>query len=229
MSLDGVHALVTGTNRGIGQAIARALRDAGSSLVCHARAETAAREAAAAVDGAPVWGDLSDPAQIRDIASQVGAVTPELGVLVHNAGLLRRGSIDDVSRADIDDVLAVNVYAPVFLTQALLPLLRAAGRARVVVVSSTMGQLSGGMSGGSLPYRLSKTAVHAFVVNTAAELRGDGILVNAMHPGWVQTAMGGPAAPISVEAAAAAALQLASLPDDGPTGGFFRDGKPIPW
>ncbi len=229
MQLAGVHALVTGTSRGIGPAIAQALAAEGALVLCHARTETAARAAAEVVDGTPIWGDLSRPEEIVDIASQVRSATGDLGVLVHNAGILRRGSIDDVSRADIEDVLAVNVYAPVFLTQALLAPLRAGGRARIVVVSSTMGQLSGGMSGGSLPYRLSKTAVNAFVANTAAELQRDGILVNTMHPGWVHTDMGGAGASVAPETAARTALMLATLPDDGPTGRFFRDGREIDW
>jgi len=126
-------------------------------------------------------------------------------------------------------VLAVNVLAPVFLTQALLGPLRAADSARIVVISSTMGQLSHGMSGGSLAYRLSKAAVNAVVANSAAELRADGILVNAMHPGWVRTAMGGSGAHIEPERAAANALKLATLPDGGPTGSFFYDGEEIAW
>jgi NAD(P)-dependent dehydrogenase (short-subunit alcohol dehydrogenase family) len=229
VQLAGVHALVTGTSRGIGPAIGEALAAEGALVLWHARTESTARAAAEPFDGVPVWGDLAVDSELEDVASQVRGAAPKLGVLVHNAGVVVRGSIDDVTHDDLESVLEVNVVAPVLLTRALLPQLRAAGRARVVVVSSTMGQLSSGMSGGSLPYRISKAAVNAFVVNTATELRRDGILVNAMHPGWVRTDMGGPAAPITPEDAARTAVFLSTLPDDGPTGGFFRDGRPIAW
>ena len=149
--------------------------------------------------------------------------------LVHNAGILLRGSAADVDRGALERSFAVNAVAPVLLTEALLPALRAARSARVVVVSSTMGQLAGGMSGGSLPYRMSKAAANVFVANCAAELARDGILLNAMHPGWVRTDMGGAGASVSVEEAAATALRLATLPDDGPSGRFHRRDEEIPW
>jgi len=97
------------------------------------------------------------------------------------------------------------------------------------VVSSTMGQFTNGMSGGSLPYRLSKSAVNAFTLTAAADLARDGILVNAMHPGWVMTDMGGRAATVTPEQAAKTALQLATIDAGGPTGRFWRDGVEIPW
>jgi NAD(P)-dependent dehydrogenase (short-subunit alcohol dehydrogenase family) len=123
----------------------------------------------------------------------------------------------------------VNVLAPFGLTQALLPALRRARHARIVVVSSTMGQFTNGMSGGSLPYRLSKAAVNAFTLTAAADLGPDGILVNAMHPGWARTDMGGRAATVEPDDAAKTALQLATIDAGGPTGRFWRDGVEIPW
>ena len=229
MLLDGQTALVTGTGRGIGPAIVTALKTEGARVLCHARTEIDARRASIDLGGEPVWGDLGSADGVATAAGQAALLAPRLHVLVHNAGVLHRGGVADALRSDIEDCLAVNVLAPFGLTQALLPSLRAAGLARIVVVSSTMGQFTSGMQGGSLPYRISKSAVNAFVVNTASELAGDGILVNAMHPGWVRTAMGGSGANVEPEQAARMALQLATLDAGGATGRFWRDGVEIPW
>jgi NAD(P)-dependent dehydrogenase (short-subunit alcohol dehydrogenase family) len=229
MLLDGQTALVTGTARGIGPAIVTALRSEGARVLCHARNEIDARRASIDLGGEPLWGDLSTAEGVREVGTQAALLAPKLHVLVHNAGVLRRGGVADAVRSDIEECVAVNVLAPFGLTQALLPSLRAAGLARVVVVSSTMGQFTSGMRGGSLPYRISKAAVNAFVANTASELAGDGILVNAMHPGWVRTDMGGPSASVEPEQAARMALQLATLDAGGLTGRFWRDGVEIPW
>jgi NAD(P)-dependent dehydrogenase (short-subunit alcohol dehydrogenase family) len=229
MLLDGQTALVTGTGRGLGPAIVTALKSEGARVLCHARTEIDARRASIDLGGEPVWGDLATADGIAAAATQAAQLAPQLHVLVHNAGVLRRGGVADALRSDIEDCFAVNVLAPVGLTQALLPSLRAAGHARIVVVSSTMGQFTSGMRGGSLPYRISKSAVNAFVANTASELAGDGILVNAMHPGWVRTDMGGSSASVAPEEAARMALQLATLDAGGLTGRFWRDGVEIPW
>ncbi len=229
MLLDGQTALVTGTGRGLGPAIVTALKSEGARVLCHARTEIDARRASIDLGGEPVWGDLGTADGVAAAAAQAAQLAPQLHVLVHNAGVLRRGGVADAQRSDIEDCFAVNVLAPVGLTQALLPSLRAAGHARVVVVSSTMGQFTSGMRGGSLPYRISKSAVNAFVANTASELAGDGILVNAMHPGWVRTDMGGSSASVAPEEAAKMALQLATLDAGGLTGRFWRDGVEIPW
>ena len=229
MLLDGQTALVTGTGRGLGPAIVTALKSEGARVLCHARTEIDARRASIDLGGEPVWGDLGTEHGVAAAAAQAAQLAPQLHVLVHNAGVLRRGGVADALRSDIEDCFAVNVLAPVGLTQALLPSLRAAGHARIVVVSSTMGQFTSGMRGGSLPYRISKSAVNAFVANTASELKDDGILVNAMHPGWVRTDMGGTSASVEPEQAAKMALQLATLDAGGLTGRFWRDGVEIPW
>jgi NAD(P)-dependent dehydrogenase (short-subunit alcohol dehydrogenase family) len=229
MLLDGQTALVTGTGRGIGPAIAAALRAEGARVLCHARTEDDARRAATELGGEPVWGDLGQAAGVAEAAARALELAPELHVLVHNAGILRRGTVTDARVDDVEASFAVNVIAPFSLTQQLLPALRRAGHARIVVVSSTMGQFTNGMSGGSLPYRLSKAAVNAFTLSAAADLAGDGILVNAMHPGWVRTDMGGRAASVAPEEAARTALQLATIDAGGPTGRFWRDGVEIPW
>jgi NAD(P)-dependent dehydrogenase (short-subunit alcohol dehydrogenase family) len=126
--------------------------------------------------------------------------------------------------------MAVNAAAPLFLTQALLRPLRAAGRnGRIVIVSSDSGRFTVPKDGVAFPYRMSKAAVNMLTLNLAAALAPDGILVNAMHPGWMRTDMGGPHAPVAPEQAAETALHLASLPDDGPTGRLWQDKRRIPW
>jgi NAD(P)-dependent dehydrogenase (short-subunit alcohol dehydrogenase family) len=231
VSLSGKNALVTGTSRGIGPAIARGLAAEGARVLCHARREADAHTLAEELAGVPVVGDLSTEEGIASIAAQAAAAAPELHVLVHNAAINPRGqeSFDEVERAIFEDVMRVNVIAPLFLTQALLGPLRAAGSARVVVLSSGAGQFAGPLPGDGLSYRVSKAAVNAVTAVAAAALRDYGILVNTMNPGWVQTDMGGPGADLTPEEGADTALFLATLPDDGPTGRFFYQRREIDW
>ena len=124
--------------------------------------------------------------------------------------------------------METNVYGPLLVCQALVPLMEQNGYGRIVNMSSGMGQLSD-MGAGNPAYRLSKTALNAVTAMVAAGVRGSNILVNSMCPGWVRTDMGGSGAPRSVEQGADTAVWLAMLPEGGPTGGFFRDRKLIPW
>ena len=230
MTLAGKTSLVTGSNRGLGLAIAELFAREGARVLCHARTEAKARAAAGVVGGVPVWGDLETHDGVLLTAHLAVAAAPELHVLVHNAGVGSPGGIEDVSRAQWERVVAVNAAAPLFLTQAMLGPLRTAGRqGRVVVVSSDSGQFSVAKNGVAFPYRMSKAAVNMLTLNLAAALAPDGILVNAMHPGWVRTDMGGPDAPVLPAHAAETALHLATLPDGGPSGRLWQDGLPINW
>jgi len=237
VKLRGKNALVTGTSRGIGPAIARGLAAEGARVLCHARTEADARERADELGGVPIFGELGAEDGIASIAEQVIAAAPELHVLVHNAAINPRGHelFDEVERELFEDVLHVNVFAPLFLTQALLQPLRAAGSARVIMLSSGAGQFGDGktgdglFSGDGMSYRVSKAALNAVSVVTAAALRRDGILVNSMNPGWVKTDMGGPGASLSVEEGADTAVYLATLPDDGPWGRFFYERREVGW
>jgi NAD(P)-dependent dehydrogenase (short-subunit alcohol dehydrogenase family) len=228
VDLTGRTALVTGASRGIGAAVADVLAEQGAHVICQARSEQAASAAAARVGGSAVWGELDTLDGVREVADQTLALTTELHALVHVAAVLHMGGIDDVTPELLENSWAVNVVAPIFLTQALLGPLRA-GRGRIVVVSSTEGQLAHGMPGGSLPYRVSKTALHAFVANTASELAADGIVINAVHPGWVKTDMGGESAVVEPREAGENVAWLASFPEGGPTGRFYFERREIPW
>jgi NAD(P)-dependent dehydrogenase (short-subunit alcohol dehydrogenase family) len=230
VTLAGRNALVTGTSRGLGLAIARLFAAEGARVLAHARTRDAAVSVARTVGGEPVWGDLSADEGVLAVAGQAAAAAPDLHVLVHNAGIGSPGGLENHSREQFDHVMAVNAGAPLFLTQALLGPLRAAGRkGRIVIVSSDSGRFTVPKNGVAFPYRMSKAAVNMLALNLAAALAPDGILVNAMHPGWVRTDMGGPAAPVPPEEAARTALYLATLPDDGPTGQLWEEGRRIPW
>jgi NAD(P)-dependent dehydrogenase (short-subunit alcohol dehydrogenase family) len=140
-----------------------------------------------------------------------------------------RGSRFLDSKLDVyRDTLETNLFGPLQLAQAVVPLMKAKRYGRIVNFSSGLGQLSE-MAAGTPAYRISKTALNALTRILAAEFQGSNILVNSMCPGWVRTEMGGDGAPRTPEQGADTALWLATLPDDGPTGGFFRDRKPIAW
>jgi NAD(P)-dependent dehydrogenase (short-subunit alcohol dehydrogenase family) len=173
--------------------------------------------------------DVASDESVTRAARDVGADPGRLDVLVNNAGVY--GSPAGAADTDLDDahgVFEVNFWGAWRLSRAVLPLLRESGHGRIVNVSSGAGQLDD-MQGGRAAYRTSKTALHALTRILAVEERGHGILVNAMCPGWVRTDMGGESAPRSVEEGADTAVWLAALPDDGPSGSFFRDRRQIPW
>jgi len=225
-----VIALVTGTSRGIGRAIAAQLAVEGAHVLCHARRAKDARAVAAELRGTPVWGDLSNAEGVAAVARQATDAAPALQLLVHNAAVNPRPDerLEDTELATFRAVHAVNVEAPLLLTQALLGPLRAGAPSQVIVVSSEAGQFSTGLGATGLSYRTSKAAVNAFALVAAHALRADGIRVNAVHPGWVRTDMGGPAAPLSSEQGARAVLDLARR-DDAPTGLMFDATGPVGW
>ena len=212
--------------------MARALaRGWGDPVLCTDRGSGRGQALADELGGVAIVGDLSSDAAVDSVAEQTLAATSALHVLVHNAAVNPRPheSFGDVDREIFREVVRVNVEAPLFLTQRLLGPLRAANGARVVLVSSQAGQFADGMTADGLSYRVSKAALNAFGAVSATALRDDAILVNAMHPGWVRTDMGGPAAPLSPEEGADTAVYLATLPDDGPSGRFFNERRAIDW
>jgi NAD(P)-dependent dehydrogenase (short-subunit alcohol dehydrogenase family) len=225
-----VNALVTGATRGIGRAIAAQLAAAGLRVLCHASTAEDAQTVADEVEGRAVWGDLATPSGIARVAAQAIEAAPALQLLVHNAGVNLRPdeTVDEVELATFRAVFAVNVEAPILLTQALLGALRAGAPAHVLVVSSEAGRFSTGLGEDGLTYRMSKAAVNAFALIAAQALRPDGIRVNAVHPGWARTDMGGARAPLSPEEAAGVVVGVA-LRDDDPTGLMFDSTGAVAW
>ncbi|MGI8921624.1 MAG: SDR family NAD(P)-dependent oxidoreductase [Solirubrobacteraceae bacterium] len=237
MTENGRVALVSGANRGIGREVARQLADAGHTVILTARDEAkagAAAEAIASETGAtviPLALDVADPDSIARAAECLTSDPGRLDVLVNNAGVGTDWGVagSDPNFEAIQAALETNFYGAYRLTIALLALLRAGEHARVVNVSSGMGGVAE-MGGWSPGYRISKAALNAVTRILSTELADQRILVNSACPGFVATDMGGQfGAKKPVEAGAAGIVWLATLPDDGPTGGFFRDGNPVPF
>jgi NAD(P)-dependent dehydrogenase (short-subunit alcohol dehydrogenase family) len=228
-------ALVTGANRGIGREVARQLAERGYEVLLSARdgekARVAAEELAQATGAAvrPLQLDVADPDSIAKAAVALADQPGRLDVLVNNAGIGSDFGVAGVA-PDFDAIgrtLETNFYGAYRLTIAVLDLLRASEHPRIVNVSSGMGGVAE-MGGWSPGYRVSKAALNAMTRILATELGDSGFLVNSACPGFVNTDMGGQfGAKKSVQDGAAGVVWLATLPDDGPTGGFFRDGQPV--
>ncbi len=228
-------ALITGAGRGIGREVAAQLAARGYDVILSARDPDAAGRVASEVaehTGARVSAltlDVADPASVATAAERVSGEPGRLDVLVNNAGV---GTDWGVSGTDPDfdameRALQTNFYGAYRLTVALLDLLRASAHPRIVNVSSGMGGIAE-MGGWSPGYRVSKAALNAMTRILSTELAGEGFLVNSACPGLVATDMGAQfGATKPVEEGAAGVVWLATLPDDGPTGGFFRDGSPV--
>ncbi|HWA13138.1 MAG TPA: SDR family oxidoreductase [Burkholderiales bacterium] len=229
-------AVVTGANRGIGFEVSRQLARKGLRIVLTSRDEAKGREALADLqkEGLDVLFhvlDVTDPVSVRSLARYLENEHDRVDVLVNNAGILL-GSYDTSVLEEREtlfrETLETNFYGPLRMSQALVPLMRRHRYGRVVNLSSGLGQLDE-MGDGVSAYRVSKTALNALTRMLATAGADDNILVNSMCPGWVRTDMGGGNATRGVEKGAETAVWLAMLPHDGPSGGFFRDRKPIPW
>ncbi|MDI2128082.1 SDR family oxidoreductase [Yinghuangia seranimata] len=227
-------ALVTGANRGIGREVARQLAARGDTVLLTARTKDSAATAAAALsaeglDVHPLVLDVTSDADVARAAAEVGDRFGRLDVLVNNAAIhydtWQRAAEADL--AVVHEAMDTNLYGPWRCVQAFLPLLRAGGHGRIVNVSSAAASLTE-MGGGTPAYGTSKVALNALTRMLAAELRHDGILVNAVCPGWVATDMGGPGGRPVAEGASSV-VWAATLPDGGPTGGFFQDGVAVAW
>jgi NAD(P)-dependent dehydrogenase (short-subunit alcohol dehydrogenase family) len=231
MSDDAAVALVTGATRGIGREVARQLADRGYRTIVSARDIGKAEAFASEIGGGAIALelDVSAPASIDAAVAAVGADPGRLDVLVNNAGVGLDWGVS-ATEPDFDKVqqtLETNLFGAYRLAVGLLPLLRASDHPRIVNVSSGMGGVVE-MGGWSPGYRLSKAGLNAVTRMLSVELADAGFLVNSACPGFVDTDMGGPmGATKPVADGAAGIVWLATLPDDGPTGGFFRDGEPV--
>jgi NAD(P)-dependent dehydrogenase (short-subunit alcohol dehydrogenase family) len=224
--------LVTGANRGIGLAVARQLAERGNSVLLGSRDSEAGEDAARSLrrlglDAAAVRIDLNVPATIDAAVNDIGKSGRQIDGLVNNAGVLHEKPLLELTDSELADSVAVHLTGPIRLIRLLVPNMIARGYGRIVNVSSGWGSFAEGM-GGPGAYGVTKAALNALTVRLAKELPPT-IKVNAMCPGWVRTRMGGEGATRSPDEGADTAVWLATLPDNGPTGGFFRDRKPIEW
>jgi NAD(P)-dependent dehydrogenase (short-subunit alcohol dehydrogenase family) len=231
-------AVVTGAYRGLGLETCRQLAGTGIRVILTARtadkAEASARTLQVqGLDVEPHVLDVTGAVSVNALAHYLEEKYGRLDILVNNAGIFvdtyppaEGSSVFDADFEKIRKSMETNAYGALRVACALIPLMKGSGA--VVNVSSGMGQLSD-MNGCCPGYRLSKTALNAVTRILADELRHTAVKVNSVCPGWVRTHMGGENAERSVEEGAAGIVWAACLSDDGPSGGFFRDGKAIPW
>ena len=223
-------ALITGGNRGIGLAVAKGLAAAGLRVVIGSRSlpdgQAAARSITAAQASA-IELDVADPASIDAAVASLARERIAIDVLVNNAGIYSTGDSFTVAMSAVRESMAVHLFGPLALCRALVPGMVARGYGRVVNVSSGYGAFSSGL-GPDTAYAISKAALNALTLKLAGEVRGD-VKINAGCPGWVRTRMGGKSATSSIEEGADTIVWLATLPDSGPSGGFFRHRRPVPW
>jgi NAD(P)-dependent dehydrogenase (short-subunit alcohol dehydrogenase family) len=246
MSTDKKVALVTGGNKGIGLETVRQLAAKGFTVLLGARDREKGETAAAALrkeglDVDAVEIDIANPAHYKELAALIEKEYGKLDVLINNAGVMleNQGGTREASTIPMGTLrktFDTNVFGTIELTQALLPLIRKSAAGRIVNLSSILGSLTLHATKGSpiyeakqLAYDMSKTALNAFTIHLAYELAKTPIKVNSAHPGWVKTEMGGANAPLGIKEGAETSVWLATLPADGPTGGYFHKHDPLPW
>jgi NAD(P)-dependent dehydrogenase (short-subunit alcohol dehydrogenase family) len=238
-------ALISGANKGIGLETARQLGKLGITVLVGARDLAKGEKAAAelkkeGIDARAVKLDVDNPADYEPLAKMIEKDFGRLDILVNNAGIMidsRKGNeTSKTSQEVLRKTFDTNFFAVVGLTQALLPLLRKSKAGRIVNLSSILGSLTLHATKGSFiydaktfAYDSSKAALNSFTIHLAHELQGTNIKVNSAHPGWVKTEMGGEGAMLEIEEGAKTSVELATLPDDGPTGGYSHLGKTLPW
>ncbi|SFS14132.1 Short-chain dehydrogenase [Granulicella pectinivorans] len=239
-------ALVTGANKGIGLETVKQLAEQGITVLLGSR-DLARGEAAAAplkaagLDVRAVKIDVDNAGDREAIAAYIEKEFGKLDILINNAGVLLDGMglsnrTSTTSQEMLSQTFQTNVLAPIALTQALLPLLRKSSAGRIVNLSSILGSLTLHATKGSpiydaktFAYDTSKAALNSFTIHLAHELSGTSIKVNSAHPGWVKTDMGTDAAPMEIPDGAKTSVWLATLPEDGPSGGFFHMQDTLPW
>lgn len=240
MSLTERVAVVTGANRGIGFEVCRQLAQKQLQVILTSRDESKGKASVRELQEEGLLNllyhqlDITNPESINQLVSFIQDKFNRLDVLVNNAGICidtKRPPDNSIFKMKTDTLrttLETNLYGPLRLCQAFAPLMAERSYGRIVNVSSIAGQLSS-MRGRHPSYRISKSAVNALTRILADELRDTHVLVNAVCPGWVKSDLGGPNACRDLSEGADTVVWLATLPDDGPTGLFFRDRKPLDW
>ncbi len=235
-------ALITGSNRGIGLETAKQLGKQGIIIVAAARSSSAAQETAEAlkaegIEVYPVQLDVTSDADRKAAGRFVAEKFGKLDILINNAGV---GAIDvktiETTEAELQHFFGTNLFSVIAVTREFLPLLKKSDAGRIVNLSSILGSLtlhadpnSPIASFKAFAYDASKSALNAFTIHLAAELKGTNIKVNSAHPGWVKTEMGGENAPMEIPDGAKTSVALALIGPDGPNGRFLHMGAELPW
>lgn len=239
-------ALITGGNRGIGFETAKALGQQGVHIMIASRdfaKGQAAVEAlqAMGIQAETIHYDTNQEETLESVYQHIESRYGELDILINNAGMLAedligKNSSSSVSLATLQQTFHTNLFAVVALTQKLLPLIMKSVAGRIVNLSSIVGSLTIQSMENSpidpakaFAYNASKTALNAYTIHLAHELKGTNIKVNSAHPGWVKTELGGPHAPMEIADSYKTSLRLATLDNHGPTGGFFHEADTLPW
>jgi NAD(P)-dependent dehydrogenase (short-subunit alcohol dehydrogenase family) len=245
MAQDKKIALITGANRGIGFETAKQLGEKGITVILGARKLSDAEQAAAKLkaEGIDAYGvqlDVNKPEDRSAVAQYLSKTFGKLDILINNAGVTSSDGLTsrtaDTTDEELQAVYQTNLFSVVAVTRELLPLLKKSDAARIVNLSSILGSLtlhsdpkSPIASFKSFAYNSSKSALNAYTIHLADELKGTAIKVNSAHPGWVKTEMGTDAAPLEIPAGAKTSVELALIGPEGPNGRFIHMGQELPW
>ncbi len=239
-------AFISGANRGIGFETSRQLAQKGIKIILGSRdlnkGQKAVKELAnEGIDADLIQYDAFDLSAPQKLYDFINEKYKKLDILINNAGVLLSGNLfvtnsSSVSDKDIKDTFQTNLFSVISLTQKLLPLIKKSEAGRIVNVSTILSSLTLHTAKDSpitpakeFAYNASKTALNAYTIHLALELKNTKIKVNSGHPGWVKTELGGPNAPMDVKDSYKTSLRLATLDEDGPTGGLFHEEDSIPW
>lgn len=239
-------AFISGANRGIGFETTKKLAETGVKVILGSRDLNKGKDAVNKLSALGLETDLLqydafDQDAPQKVYDYILEKYKKLDILINNAGVLLTGNLfvtnsSTVSDKDLKDTFQTNFFSVVSLTQKLLPLIKKSDAGRIVNVSTILSSLTLHSAKDSpitpakeIAYNASKSALNAFTIHLAIELKDTNIKVNSGHPGWVKTELGGPNAPVEVEDSYKTSLRLATLEDDGPSGGLFHENETIPW
>jgi NAD(P)-dependent dehydrogenase (short-subunit alcohol dehydrogenase family) len=239
-------AFITGANRGIGFQTSIKLAESGIKVILGSRdlkkgEEAVKKLSSLGIDADLVKYDAFDVDAPEEVYKYISEKYKKLDILINNAGVLLSGNLfvtnsSTISDKDLKETFQTNFFSVISLTQKLLPLIKKSNAGRIVNVSTILSSLTLHSAKDSpitpakeIAYNASKTALNAFTIHLAIELKDTNIKVNSGHPGWVKTELGGPNAPMEVEESYKTSLRLATLDDEGPSGGLFHENDIIPW